>query len=76
MIALNNLPEVMINLLTTKVQALADKYATTYAHVANEINQTENELATMIDDITANPFDLKGLNEFKSFLKGDVDEKK
>jgi type I restriction enzyme M protein len=72
--ALNHLPEVMINLLTTKVQALADKYATTYADVAKDINQTENELATLIDDLTANPFDLKGLNEFKTFLKGGIDE--
>jgi type I restriction enzyme M protein len=72
--ALNHLPEVMINLLTTKVQALADKYATTYADVAKDINQTENDLATLIDDLTANPFDLKGLNEFKTFLKGGIDE--
>lgn len=70
LVALNNLPEVMINLLTTKVQALADKYATTYADVAKDIEQTEIELATLIDDLTANPFDLKGLNEFKTFLKG------
>ena len=74
LVALNNLPEVMINQLTTTVQALADKYATTYADVAKDINQTEIELATLIDDLTANPFDLKGLNEFKTFLKGENNE--
>ena len=39
---LYQLPTVMIHELTTKVQALADKYATTYAHVVAEIQETES----------------------------------
>jgi type I restriction enzyme M protein len=69
--SLNNLPEVIINELTAKVQQLTEKYATTYAHVAEEIHQTENSLASLIDDLTGNEFDMKGLSEFKSFLKGE-----
>ena len=43
--AINQLPTVLIQTLTTLTQALADKYATTYADVANEIVNTEGELA-------------------------------
>ncbi len=69
--SLNQLPTVLINELTAKVQTLADKYATTYAHVAQEIQETESQLATLIDELTGNEFDMKGLNEFKSLLKGE-----
>ena len=65
------LPTVLIQTLTTLTQALADKYATTYADVANEIVNTEGELACMIDELTGNPFDMQGLAEFKAFLKAE-----
>ena len=69
--AINQLPTVLIQTLTTLTQALADKYATTYADVANEIVNTEGELACMIDELTGNPFDMQGLAEFKAFLKAE-----
>ncbi len=67
--SLNNLPQLTINMLTSKVKMLSEKYATTYAHVAKEIEETENTLATLIDELIGNEFDTKGLAEFKSFLK-------
>ncbi len=69
--ALNKLPETIINELTAKVQTLAEKYATTYADVSDEIHNTEKELSTLIDELTGNKFDMQGLGEFKSFLKGE-----
>jgi type I restriction enzyme M protein len=69
--SLNQLPTVLIQTLTTQVQALADKYATTYENVVQEIQTTENELANMIDELTCNAFDMQGLGEFKVFLKGE-----
>ena len=69
--SLNQLPTVLIQTLTTKVQTLTDKYATTYAHIAQEIQTTEGELASMIDKLTGNAFDMQGLAEFKAFLKGE-----
>ena len=69
--SLNNAPGVVISELTNKVQALAQKYATTYAHVATEINETEKALAALIDELTGSEFDMQGLNEFKTFLKGE-----
>ena len=69
--ALNKLPETIINELTAKVQTLAEKYATTYADVADEIHDTEKELSALIDELDGNEFDMQGLGEFKSFLKGE-----
>jgi type I restriction enzyme M protein len=69
--SLNHLPTVLIHGLTAKVQALANKYATTYAHVAQQMHQTESQLAALIDELTGNEFDMKGLSEFKTFLKGE-----
>lgn len=69
--ALNLMPTVLIQTLTTQVQSLADKYATTYAHVAQEIQKTESELASILDELTGNAFDMQGLGEFKVFLKAD-----
>ena len=69
--AINQLPTVLIQMLTTLTQALADKYATTYADVAKEIESTEGELANMLDQLTGNDFDMQGLAEFKAFLKAE-----
>lgn len=64
------MPNAVITQLTSKVQALADKYAVTYSQVANEIKTTEQELAQMIRELTGNEFDLQGLNELTNLLKG------
>jgi type I restriction enzyme M protein len=68
--SLNSLPTTLITNLTNKVQVLADKYETTYSDVAKEINQAEKSLATLMDDLQGNEFDLQGLNEFKTILNG------
>ena len=64
------MPSAVIIQLTTQVQNLADKYAVTYSQVANEIKSTEQELAEMMGELTGNEFDLQGLNELTSLLKG------
>ena len=69
--AIHQLPTVLIQTLTTLTQALADKYATTYADVVKDIASTENELASMLDQLTGNAFDMQGLAEFKAFLKAE-----
>ena len=67
--SLNALPDTMVKQLTAKVQALANKYATTYTQVVQEIQKTENTIAEMLDDLQGNEFDTKGLNELKKLLK-------
>lgn len=68
---LSQLPTNLIHQLTSQVQKLADKYATTYADVANEIKNTEQILAGLIDELTGNEFDQQGLAELKMFLQGE-----
>jgi type I restriction enzyme M protein len=65
------MPSAVITQLTNKVQALADKYAVTYSQVANEIKTTEQELADMMGELTGNEFDMQGLAELTSLLKGE-----
>ena len=69
--SLNKLPGVLINELTAKVQALSEKYATTYSHLTEEIHETGKVLSSLIDELSGSEFDMKGLSEFKSLLKGE-----
>ncbi|AMO55837.1 type I restriction-modification protein subunit M [Endozoicomonas montiporae] len=68
--ALHQLPGQQIDRLTDKLQALVEKYGVTYADNAREIQQTETELADMLDELDGNEFDLKGLAELKNLLVG------
>lgn len=65
------LPDTVINGLVSKIQELQSKYETTYFDVETEIKETEHLLASMIDDLVGNEFDMKGLSEFQSLLKGE-----
>lgn len=67
---LSELPTNLIYHLTSQVQTLADKYATTYADVANQISKTEQTLAGLIEELTGSEFDMQGLDELKAFLLG------
>ncbi len=68
---LAELPNAVIKSLTSKVQALADKYAVTYSQVANEIQTSENDLAEMMCQLKGNEFDMQGLAELTKLLKGE-----
>ena len=70
-LAIHSLPEAMIKDLVTKIQHLADKYAVTYLDVATQIKEAEISLSDLIDEIEGNEFDMKGLREFQSLLKGE-----
>ncbi|EML4853246.1 type I restriction-modification system subunit M [Morganella morganii] len=65
------MPNAVIDQLTSRVQALADKYAVTYSQVAGEIKTTGQELAEMMSELTGNEFDLQGLTELTRLLKGE-----
>ncbi|NKC02083.1 MAG: type I restriction-modification system subunit M [Pseudomonadales bacterium] len=68
--SLHELPEQQIEKLTDKLNALVQKYKTTYADNARAIMQTESELAAMMGDLEGNEFDMKGLVEMKNILGG------
>ena len=65
---LHSLPDQQIDGLTRKLEALVQKYQLTYADNAREIQQTESELAGMIEELDGNEFDLKGLAELRKLL--------
>ncbi|MEA4929269.1 MAG: type I restriction-modification system subunit M [Candidatus Limiplasma sp.] len=64
------LPDGVLQTLETAVQALADKYATTFAAVEAEIHETEKALAAMIGELEGSAFDKQGLSEFQALLLG------
>ncbi|MGI5977384.1 MAG: type I restriction-modification system subunit M [Candidatus Limivicinus sp.] len=68
---LNKLPETLISEFIGKVEALAAKYADTFADVEHNIKQTENELCSMIGELDGNESDMKGLSELSAILMGD-----
>jgi type I restriction enzyme M protein len=71
MAALGKIPDNIISDLVFRIRALADKYATTYAEVAGQIAETKNSLSALIDGLTGNEYDMKGLSEFQTLLRGE-----
>ncbi|MFQ7748055.1 MAG: N-6 DNA methylase [Eubacteriales bacterium] len=69
--SLRAMPVAIIAGLEKAVQALADKYAVTYVELDGQIRASETALAGMIDELTGSEFDMKGLSEFQSLLKGE-----
>lgn len=69
--ALHQLPTTLIDTLSAQLQALAEKYRITYADNARAIRKSEAGLAALIDELDGNEFDMQGLAEFKTFLKGE-----
>lgn len=64
------LPNEVIEHLTDVVQALADKYAVTYTETTQKLTQAEHALAELIDNLTGDDFDMQGLAQFQTLLKG------
>ncbi len=69
--SLHKLPDEVIASLSGGVEALAEKYKTTYKDVVEEMRETEASLSSLIDELTGSDYDLKGLAEFQQLLKGE-----
>lgn len=67
---LRKMPDTLIDTLVNKIQALESKYSTTFFEVETQIQDTETQLASMINELDGSEFDLKGLSELKSLLAG------
>ncbi len=65
------LPQTVISEFKDKLQALCNKYDITFENVEKEINETERSLASMLNELTGNEFDMKGIKEFRKLLGGD-----
>ena len=68
--SLNNLPAQILNTLTSRLHDMAKKYETTLKDIEDEINETQNELSSMVDELRGDEFDMKGLDAFKELLNG------
>ena len=69
--ALRAMPDAIITSLENAVQTLVNKYTVTYLELGKQIEESEKALSDMIDDLTGNEFDMKGLEQFKSLLMGE-----
>lgn len=67
--SIRSLPSVIIAEFIGKLEALCKKYETTLAQMEQEIETTERSLISMLDDLTGNEFDMKGIAEFKKLLE-------
>ena len=68
---LMQLPDRIVSELVAKLEALAKKYETTFAEIESQIEKTEKKLSSMIDDLEAGEFDMRGLYELKKLLGGE-----
>lgn len=57
--------------LAAKVDALTAKYADTLQHIEQEKAEAQNDLASLIDNLTGNDFDMQGLKSLQMMLKGE-----
>lgn len=69
--SLHSLPGAIISDFTGKLEDICKKYETTFAEVEAEIADTERSLISLLDELTGNEFDMKGLAEFKKLLGGE-----
>jgi len=70
---LERLPSVIVDNLTRHLETLAKKYETTLTDVQEEIEETQKELSSMVDELEGGEFDMQGLKAFQDLLEGKKD---
>lgn len=73
---INELSIRVVEELEREVTKLSKKYERTMVDVETDIKNTESTLIKMIDNLSSDKFDIKGLQEFKKVLGGKKDEQK
>lgn len=68
---LNDLPKEIINNFIKNIEKITNKYETTLVNLEDEIKDVESQLSEMIDELTGDEFDMKGLSELKALLSGE-----
>ena len=74
--SLYKLPTILINDFVAKLQKLIEKYQITLVDIDNDIETSSKELCKLIDELEADEFDKKGLQELKKLLGGNENDKK
>ncbi len=62
--------EVITNDLIKKVELLVSKYSFSYNQLMHQLSNAEQELASLIMELTGDEYTIKGLLRFKDYLKG------
>lgn len=69
--SINELPDAVISDFVKKLESLCNKYEITFAEVEQQICDTEASLVSLLDELTGNEFDMKGIEELKILLSGE-----
>lgn len=67
---LNTLPKTITKTLLDKITTLSKKYEDTLLSLEEEIQTSEKELSSLIDELTGDERDMKGLKKFQELLGG------
>lgn len=68
------LPDSIVSALTSKINALTKKYSVTMLDIETQIEQSEAAFSSLIDELDGDDFDMKGLKELQSMLKGEKND--
>ena len=67
---INNLPIELIKTFEKNIKRLVSKYEYTLVDIEKDIKNTETALSSMLDELSGNEFDMKGITKFKQLLFG------
>lgn len=65
---MQSLTQELVNGLVQKIEQLSQKYDETLSDIDNEIKEAESTLASMLQDLEGNEFDMSGIQEFIKLL--------
>lgn len=66
--SLNEMPGKVVDDFVGSLTKMTEKYSETLSSIGNEIKQTQKELFELMDELTGNDFDMKGLENLKGIL--------
>ncbi|MGN0750762.1 MAG: type I restriction-modification system subunit M [Treponema sp.] len=66
--SLNEMPDKVVDDFISSLTKMTEKYSETLVSIGKEINQTQKELFDLMDELTGNEFDMKGLENLKEIL--------
>ena len=66
--SLNEMPGKVVDDFISSLTKMTEKYSETLSSIGNEIKQTQQELFELMDELTGNDFDMKGLENLKGIL--------
>ena len=69
---LSSMPDAIIGSLVDALNELSEKYATTYADIDAQIQSAEEELVSMLGQLTGDEFDMAGIRELVGLLGGEA----